>query len=395
MSIFFFLSSLSIFGTATIITPTAVAATTGSTTSKKYLYQYSWTKVAPMPLARSDASATTVGDKILLAGGCVGKQVLQNWGGYGCDAITKSATLFDPTTETFEAVPDMPRERYRHAATEVNGKVYLLGGTDLSYPEPQIALVDVFDAKSKTWSTLPSEDNLSPGAMTDPAAFAIGTKLYFVGGYETTTYNATNKVWSYDTATTEAKTGWIEVAEAPTKRGDSIGVTMGNKGYVFGGFTHENDWAMPVGHLESYDPSANRWESHPVMKTVRGDKAGAELHDRFHVIGGETKDENGTSVPIDKVEVFDPSDGTWQTEGDIPSERFRFMAASTKNKIYIFGGQGKLQGAGETSFYPVLPTVEAFVEKRTGITNVDGGSTRSTESVIASVFALLVAILVL
>ena len=117
-------------------------------------------------------------------------------------------------------------------------------------------------------------------------------------------------------------------------------MAMAGRGYVFGGFTHENYFAMPVGHLESYDAELDKWTSLPSMKTVRGDKAGAVLHDRFHVIGGETKDTQGNSVPIKDVEVFDPSDGSWQAEGDIPTERFRFMAASVDDTIYIFGGQG-------------------------------------------------------
>ena len=98
-------------------------------------------------------------------------------------------------------------------------------------------------------------------------------------------------------------------------------------------------------------------------------------------------------MPIKDVEVFDPSDGSWQAEGDIPTERFRFMAASVDDTIYIFGGQGKLQGKGNTSFYPVLNTVEAFVEKRIGITYVDAASTCSIASVIVALSVLAVAML--
>jgi N-acetylneuraminic acid mutarotase len=362
-----------------------------TTANKKFAFHYSWASLAgdvAMPLARSDASATAVGGKILIAGGCIGRQVKTDWG-YGCD-ITNTATLFDPATNTFAAVPDMPRQRFRHTAVAVGSKVFLLGGTDISFPEPQIAFVDVFDLVAKTWTTLPDAAKLTH-AMSDPASFAIGTKIFFVGGYETTMYNATNKVWSYDTAL--AAVGWTAVADAPTTRGDCIGVTMLGHGYVFGGFTHENDFALPVGHLDSYDAELDEWTSLPSMKTVRGDKAGAVLHDRFHVIGGETKDTQGNSVPIKDVEVFDPSDGSWQAEGDIPTERFRFMAASVDDTIYIFGGQGKLQGKGNTSFYPVLNTVEAFVEKRIGITYVDAASTCSIASVIVALSVLAVAML--
>jgi len=372
-------------------TPNSVASA-NSTVNKKYTYHYSWSSLpgdVTMPMARSDASATAVGGKILIAGGCVGKQVKTSWG-YACDTITDTATLFNPGTNTFTAVHDMPRERYRHTAVAVGNKVFLLGGTDLSYPEPQIAHVDVFDLSTNTWSTLPDLGKLTH-AMSDPASFTVGTKIFFIGGYETTDYNATNKVWSYDSATT---TGWNAVADAPTARGDSIAVAIHGKGYVFGGFTHENSWSIPVGHLQSYDAKLDKWTSLPSMKTVRGDKAGAVLHNRFHVIGGETKDKEGNSVPIKEVEVFDPSDGSWQAEGDIPSERFRFMAAAIDNTIYIFGGPGTLQHKGDTSFYPVLDTVEAFTEKRIGITNVDAASIRLVAKCVVVLYVLAMALLV-
>lgn len=373
-------------------TPGSAANPNSTTKNEDYTFHYSWASLGDdvkMPLARSDASATAVRGKILLAGGCVGKQVKTDWG-YGCDTITKTATLFDPATNTFQDVQDMPRARYRHTAAAVESKVFLLGGTDLSYPEPQFEYVDVFDSDTKTWSTLSA---VLTHAMSDPASFAIGTKIFFVGGYETTEYNATDKVWSYDTAA--GTFGWTAVADAPSSRGDSIGVTIQGKGYVFGGFTHENKWEMPVGHLESYDIQKDKWTSLPSMKTMRGDKAGAALHDRFHVIGGETKDEKGNSVPIKDVEVFDPNDGTWQAEGDIPTERFRFMAASVDDTIYIFGGQGMLQGEGATSFYPVLDTVEAFTEQRIGITNVDAASICSVAAMVVALSAQVVGLLVL
>ena len=52
-----------------------------------------------------------------------------------------------------------------------------------------------------------------------------------------------------------------------------------------------------------------------------------------------------------------------------------------------------MQGKGNTSFYPVLNTVEAFVEKRIGITYVDAASTCSIASVIVALSVLAVAML--
>ena len=125
---------------------------------------------------------------------------------------------------------------------------------------------------------------------------------------------------------------------------------------------------------------------------MRGDKAGAVLHNRFHVIGGETKDSQGNAVPVKDVEVYDPVTNTWQDEGDIPSERFRFMAASHKNKIFIFGGQKFLVGKAKQvgSYYPLSDAVEAFVEQEMGLTTVDSSTTTLTLHAVAVVGLLAV-----
>ena len=54
----------------------------------------------------------------------------------------------------------------------------------------------------------------------------------------------------------------------------------------------------------------------------------------------------------------------WYPGGEIQSHRFRFVAASHGNSIYIFGGQGYLigtQGAAGSK-YPVYKMVEQYEE---------------------------------
>lgn len=45
------------------------------------------------------------------------------------------------------------------------------------------------------------------------------------------------------------------------------------------------------------------WKSRTAMTVARGDKAVAVLHDKLHVIGGETKNSAGHSTPLMDVEV--------------------------------------------------------------------------------------------
>jgi hypothetical protein len=387
MNILSILTCFAAFIVASAQTNTPAAA--ASTSNKKYKFTYSWKTESTLLVPRSDASATPTQTSIIIAGGCIGKQSYQDWGGYGCDTITDKVSVFNPLDGKCTATASMPRARYRHTAVNVANKIYLLGGTNLDYPEPVLAEIDVFDIKISKWSTLPTNLNL-PFATTDPASFVIDSKIYFTGGYETTNYTAFSKTWCLDVNNIDA--GWKSVAAAPTERGDAVGVTINGAGYVFGGFTHYNEFSEPVGTLESYSPVDNKWTTLKAMPTARGDKAGAVLHDRFHVIGGETKDKKGNSVPISDVEVYDPVEKTWQDEGKIPSERFRFMAAALDNVIYIFGGQKFLIGTpgASDSYYPVSDQIEAFVEKRIGISEVDSGSSPCHPHVVPLIGFLLI-----
>ena len=341
----------------------------------KFKYIHSWTNKQNLPGPRSDLTATPVEDLIVLAGGCdapTQHYITTSWGGmYACPRITNNTLLYSPALDTYTPAPNMPRKRYRHAATSVGTKVYVLGGTNLA--EEQLTHVDVFDASTRTWSTLASQPLAE--ATTDPAAFSIGTKIYFTGGYVLPNYITVNTTWMMDTANVGA--GWTKVAPAPSQRGDHAAVAIHGKAYVFGGFTHLDNYAQALSTLESYDPTKDTWTMRASMSNVRGDKAGTVLHDRFQCIGGEQKTKEGVSVPLSDVEAYDPAMDRWIPEGHIPSKRFRFVAASHEDTIYIFGGQGYLVGTANTntSYYPLVTTVEALLETKVTI-DVSGAARR-------------------
>jgi hypothetical protein len=156
----------------------AKTAADSVTFNSKYKFTYSWRTEAKMLVPRSDGSATPTESEIIIAGGCIGKQVKFDWG-YGCDTITDSSSAFNPSTGTFTALPSMPRKRYRHTAVNVNNKIYVMGGTNLDYPEPVLASIDVFDVTTKKWSTLPTKFNL-PFPTTDSSKLLIILMLFLI-----------------------------------------------------------------------------------------------------------------------------------------------------------------------------------------------------------------------
>lgn len=323
----------------------------------------SWSFHARMPYAASDMTATSVDGSVYLVGGCVGNQsyITTDWGGmYSCSAVTDKALVYSPSTDTWVALPPAPRARYRHAAAAVGSKLYVFGGKTLE--DSTIKEVDILDLEQLTWSTASS---LMESATSDLAAFVLDGMVYAVGGYTEMDYDALTAVHRMDPATEE----WTTLpGELVSARGDLGAGVLDGTAYVFGGFTHEDGWSSPHATMEVFDAVTGTWTEFAEPSNVgRGDKAVVPLHSRLLIMGGETKDADGVSLPLKDVEAFHPSSnggGGWSVAGKLLEERFRFSAAAVGDSAYVFGGQGYLVGEPNTvgSYYPLVDLVTSLSE---------------------------------
>lgn len=333
-------------------------------------FEHKWQAKSHMPAKRSDMTATTVGDAIYLIGGCAMDQVwvkaADGWAAYSCgggdaNAVVSSTLVYFPKTDKFDStLPDAPRPRYRHAAAALNGKIYLFGGVDIF--DNIVPQIDVLDTATKKWDTLPTA---MPFPTTDLAAFVYGGKIYTVGGYEVPSYVSVNTTQIFNPTGNK----WSLGPELKRSRGDTFTAVVNGNAYVVGGFHHENNFNEPTPNLEGWDLTSSipAWVDRAPMAVARGDKAVASLNNILHVVGGETKssqDNYQNSIPLKDVEAYDPITNKWYFGGDIPSKRFRFTAATHGSSIFIFGGQGYLDGVYGTvgSKYPLMTTVEEYVE---------------------------------
>lgn len=309
----------------------------------KVMKTVEWHDVPPLPIPVSDMSASTIGVKIYLIGGCNADQVRAPWDDtmFYCATITDKCTVFNTVTEQYNACANAPRQRYRHAAVPIDGSIYVVGGRDDQ--DKIVTQIDVYNPVSDTWTTTVDW----PGATSDLAAFTDGTSLFVAGGYDTNYTNAFKFLWKFDTsALSKGQLSVQTMANMTQGRGDLTAVTLGSNAYVSGGWHHE-DWCDPLKSVERYDMKKDEWTSIAALGTGRADKAMAVLHGNIFAIGGEHNGNcaivSGGSVPVNDVEVLDVASGAWSVETKIPQKRFRFVAASDANSeesIFIFGGQG-------------------------------------------------------
>jgi len=187
-----------------------------------------WTKKADMPTARNVSAIAVVDEIIYVIGGIFGevedyqtqteedvavlstveaydpatdtwttKAEMPTARGYYHDlsgdfSCVPTVEVYDPATDTWTQASDMPWARHGHTASVVDGKVYIIGGLDLSYfkllEEGKIELdkilelfstVDVYNPATDTWTTAPA----LPNGRTGPTAAVVEGKIYIIGGY--------------------------------------------------------------------------------------------------------------------------------------------------------------------------------------------------------------------
>jgi non-specific serine/threonine protein kinase len=177
-----------------------------------------WETLAPIPVPKVGALAVTVGDRIVVIGG-------QDGGATGGDRLLQPSTLvFDGQVWTEASPLPTPRE---HVAGATDGRfVYVVGGRPLPGGAAEnMATLERYDPASDTWERLAD----MPTARSDLAAVWANGYLIALGGESATgTYDA---VEVYDPATDT----WASLpALAPARHG-AAAVYYQSEVWIMGG----------------------------------------------------------------------------------------------------------------------------------------------------------------
>jgi N-acetylneuraminic acid mutarotase len=103
-------------------------------------------------------------------------------GGVPRGFTTAEATLqqYNPDTDSWVLLPDMPFTRANHMAASVNGRIYVIGGRDgfIGSTSAPPSTVYEFDPRSGTWA--------NRAGLPDPRVFlaggALGKTIFAISG---------------------------------------------------------------------------------------------------------------------------------------------------------------------------------------------------------------------
>lgn len=209
----------------------------------------------PKPLSDMTATYLPSTSKIYIVGGCDSAKGNERASFdqtlFMCTSISSSAYMFDPSQGIIKTMADMPRERYRHTASNVDGKIWVVGGRDVD--DNIIREVDVYDPNTDKWST---PTTLPENRITsDLGSFSYGNSLYLVGGYDKN-YTASSETLKLNTESLEYK----NMAKTQMPRGDILVLRVDDFAYGVGGFSHSNNFCEALADTERYNIEDDKWE---------------------------------------------------------------------------------------------------------------------------------------
>ncbi len=258
-----------------------------------------WQRLADMPTARAEPITAVVAGKIYVLAGYVGKD------NRGVNLkFLKTVEMYDPQTDTWVRKQDMPTPRIEFGTGVVAGKIYAIGGRVHPRDKPgggwRLDLVEVYDPATDTWTKRAK----MPTRRSNVKAAVVQDVIYAIGG-----------------------AGWPQV---------------GNRGGPF------------LGTIEVYEPRINRWTKKPDMPNLRRVSSMVVIADKIYLIGGDAVQAGGAVVGewITSIEVYDPIIERWHLIPTAPTICWPFSVAAVNGKIYVFGG--------DTEDWELSPDVEVF-----------------------------------
>lgn len=172
-----------------------------------------WKAIADMPGPRAAHRMAAVDGKLYVAGG-VGTDPVAVW-------------AYEPATDSWrEDLDSLPTAREHLAIVGTSGKLYVIAGR---WGNENLRTLEAYDPASDSWSRLAD----LPAERGAHAASVIDGRIHVTGGEDLDSAATYGEHWIYDPASDR----WEEAATMPTPRHGLDASAVGGKWYVIGGGT--------------------------------------------------------------------------------------------------------------------------------------------------------------
>ena len=282
-----------------------------------------WQPRAPLPLPRTEVAAAPFRGDIAVVGG------------YLADgASTDDVDLFDPASNTWSRLPDLPVAVNHAAAASGGGKLYIAGG----YGGPGVRLRSAYVFDGDSWRSLAE----MPGARGAAGAAVVAGKLYVVGGVGPD--GLARRAFALNLETGR----WASIP-GPTPREHLAVTAAAGTVYAVAGRLAGIDTNLRA--FESYSPGTRRWAKLAPVPGARGGAGAAFAKGLIVSVGGEAP--LGT---IGSVFGYNVATKRWRRLADLPTPRHGVGVATIAGRVYVIGGGTEpglnVSGANESLTLP-------------------------------------------
>jgi len=287
-----------------------------------------WAAAAPLAIGPTQETAVVaVADKIYILGG------------FQDLTITSAVQIFDTTTCTYAAGPELPLPVHHVNAAVIDGTIVVGGALQGGN----------FAAIGDTWSWHPATETAWSIRAPMPAgtqrgagvAGAIDGTLIVAGGLRG---GAVGDVSAYDLALDT----WTALPSLPVPRDHACGGVIDGKLYVAGG----RMTSIPSTSTATFELADGTWQTKAPMLTGRGGTACGVIADRLIVVGGEGNPQASSGV-FPQVEAYTPASDAWESLDPMLTPRHGMGAAASGGKLYVPGG-ATVQGFGAVATHEIL-----------------------------------------
>ena len=249
-----------------------------------------WTSLAVLPAPRAGARAVTDGTYLYIVGGFD-----PNF------SAVRTIWRYDPATDSYNTtLAPLPSPGGELGVAYLAGQIYRVAGQ--TAPATGTNAVQIYTIATNTWQS----GAPYPLALEALASTATGGYLYAAGGVDATSYVESNKAYRYDPASDTWDDAAIADLPAPLY-GPAAGLVNGR--WVIAGGYHT---AVVTAAAQAWDPPTNSWATLPALPHARGFLGGAAVGAALYALGGYDSTQLATT---DNQQYLEPCSTPTPTAG--------------------------------------------------------------------------------
>eukprot|EP00746_Dinoflagellata_sp_MGD_P112371 gnl/MRDRNA2_/MRDRNA2_49413_c0_seq1.p1 gnl/MRDRNA2_/MRDRNA2_49413_c0~~gnl/MRDRNA2_/MRDRNA2_49413_c0_seq1.p1 ORF type:complete len:444 (+),score=76.39 gnl/MRDRNA2_/MRDRNA2_49413_c0_seq1:113-1444(+) len=206
-----------------------------------------WKPITPLTIARQAHAAAVVDGIIYILGGIDCKS-----------SVLSNVETYDPRIGKWSNVSSMVTERAYLAAAALDGFLHCFGGYDdggFGEVGNHLATAERYDVRNGLWCPIPSMSHATvQGGRAELAGAVLGSSIYALGG--------DGVVGGVECFSTQTQT-WSPISTMLMGRDAHAAVTLGEKIYVVGGLSFDDQWEIePTALVECFDLGARQYIGH-------------------------------------------------------------------------------------------------------------------------------------